>query len=162
MSSSASPSLSPTPPPLLHLAAGQDRFGETRSLGISRIEFKLVAQDNPDVFILENIFHAPGGPARHLHYHQDEWFYILEGQFTMEVGEQRMDLAPGESVLGPRGVPHVWASTGVGRGRILVAFFPAGQMEAFFHIVTQANAMPPLDPALWEAHGMQLLGPPLV
>jgi hypothetical protein len=46
-------------------------------------------------------------------------------------------------------------------GRILIAFFPAGQMEAFFREVTKENAMPPLDPALWEAHGMELLGPPL-
>jgi hypothetical protein len=44
---------------------------------------------------------------------------------------------------------------------MLVAFSPAGQMEAFFRIVTQANAMPPQDPALWQAHGMELLGPPL-
>ena len=27
--------------------------------------------------------------------------------------------------------------------------------------VTKANAMPPQDPALWRAHGMELLGPPL-
>jgi len=27
--------------------------------------------------------------------------------------------------------------------------------------VTRANAMPPQDPALWRAHGMELLGPPL-
>jgi hypothetical protein len=35
-------------------------------------------------------------------------------------------------------------------------------MEAFFREVTKANAMPPQDPALWQAHGMELLGPPLV
>jgi hypothetical protein len=34
-------------------------------------------------------------------------------------------------------------------------------MEAFFRAVTAANAMPPQDPALWRAHGMELLGPPL-
>ena len=35
-----------------------------------------------------------------------------------------------------------------------------GAMEAFFRKVTQANAMPPQDPELWRAHGMELLGPP--
>ena len=50
---------------------------------------------------------------------------------------------------------------GAGRGRILVTFLPAGQMEAFFRIVTRANAMPPQDPQLWRDHGMELLGPPL-
>jgi hypothetical protein len=37
----------------------------------------------------------------------------------------------------------------------------SGQMEAFFRTVAQANAMPPQDPELWRAHGMELLGPPL-
>jgi len=38
---------------------------------------------------------------------------------------------------------------------------PAGKMEAFFREVTKANAMPPQDPELWRAHGMELVGPPL-
>ncbi len=44
---------------------------------------------------------------------------------------------------------------------MLIAFMPAGKMEAFFREVTRANAMPPQDPALWRAHGMELMGPPL-
>ena len=44
---------------------------------------------------------------------------------------------------------------------MLITFTPPGAMEAFFLEVTKANAMPPQDPALWRAHGMELLGPPL-
>ena len=58
-------------------------------------------------------------------------------------------------------VPHVGSFVGDARGRMLIAFMPAGKMEAFFREVTKANAMPPQDPALWRAHGMELLGPPL-
>ena len=43
-----------------------------------------------------------------------------------------------------------------------IAFLPAGKMEAFFREVTKANAMPPQDPELWHAHGMELHGPPLL
>ncbi|HSJ57979.1 MAG TPA: VOC family protein, partial [Anaerolineae bacterium] len=57
------------------VAAGGDRFGEQRGLGISRIDFKVVPQDSTGLLVLENTFHARGGPARHLHYDQDEWFY---------------------------------------------------------------------------------------
>jgi mannose-6-phosphate isomerase-like protein (cupin superfamily) len=145
----------------VRVAAGTDRFGEQRSLGISTIDFKVVPQDASGLFVLENTFHAKGGPARHLHYEQDEWFYVLEGEFLMEVGTERTRLLPGDSLLAPRRVPHVWAHVGAGRGRILVTFLPAGQMEAFFRIVTRANAMPPQDPQLWRDHGMELLGPPL-
>jgi hypothetical protein len=46
-------------------------------------------------------------------------------------------------------------------GKMLIAFTPPGRMEAFFRKVTENNAMPPQDPELWRAHGMELLGPPL-
>lgn len=146
----------------LHVAAGQDRFGEQRGLGISIITFKAVPQDSSGLLIIENTFQARGGPARHLHYDQDEWFYAVEGEFIIEVGQDRFTLKPGDSLLAPRQVSHVWAYVGATPpGRILIAFMPAGKMEAFFRQVTRANAMPPQDPELWRAHGMELLGPPL-
>ena len=125
-----SESLSADQPSASFLAAGADREGEMRGLGISTIAFK-VSMPNPDgPFILENTFHAKGGPARHLHYDQDEWFYALEGEFLFEVGTERFRLLPGDSLMAPRRVPHVWAFVGEARGRILVSFFPAGKMEA--------------------------------
>ena len=144
------------------VAAGEDRFGEHRGLGTSSIAFKVSTQDNSSsLFILENTFRAKGGPARHLHYEQEEWFYAVEGEFIGEVGKDRFKLRPGDSLLAPRQVPHVWAHVGDAHGRILVAFTPAGKMEAFFREVTKASAMRPQDPAIWRAHGMELLGPPL-
>jgi quercetin dioxygenase-like cupin family protein len=147
--------------PVLRVVAGEDRYGEDRSLGVSRIAFKVTAQDSPDILVLENTFHQKGGPARHLHHDQDEWFYCVEGEFIIEVGQERLPLHPGDAFLAPRKVPHVWAYIGDARGRMLITFTPAGQMEAFFREVSKANAMPPLDPELWRAHGMELLGPPL-
>lgn len=148
-------------PSAVRVAAGEDRFGEFRGLGVSSIAFKVVPADASGLLVLENTFHARGGPARHLHRDQDEWFYVTEGEFAFEIGSERCTLRSGDSLLGPRGVPHVWAFVGEGRGRILVTFAPAGQMEAFFREVTKADAMPPQDPKLWQAHGMELLGPPL-
>jgi mannose-6-phosphate isomerase-like protein (cupin superfamily) len=136
--------------------AGDDRLGERHGLGVSVIAFKVIT---PELLVLENSFHAPGGPPRHLHFDQDEWFCALDGEFVIEVGDARHLLRPGDSVLGPRRVAHVWASTGP--GRILVAFSPAGDMEAFFREVTKADAMPSQDPAVWSAHGMEVVGPPL-
>ncbi len=154
----------PDVPRALLVRSGEDRFGEYRGLGISAIQFKVMPQDSSGIFVIENTFRAKGGPARHLHYEQEEWFYALEGEFVFEIGEERFRLHPGESLLAPRRVPHVWAYTGVSTGnlgRILIAFMPAGKMEAFFREVTKANAMPPQDPELWRAHGMELVGPPL-
>lgn len=143
----------------LVVPAGQDRYGEHRGLGISTIKFKVTPADSKGLLIIENTFRDKGGPARHLHYSQDEWFQVQDGEFVFEVGEQRLRLKAGDSLLAPSNVPHVWVCTG--RGSILIAFNPAGKMEGFFREVTKANAMPPQDPALWRAHDMELVGPPL-
>ena len=149
---------------VVQVAAGTDRFGETRGLGISAIQFKVTPQDQDmdGILILENTFHAKGGPPKHLHHAQDEWFYCLAGEFVLEVGDQQFNLKPGDSVLAPRQIPHVWAHVGNNIGRMLITFSPAGQMEAFFREVNKANAMPPQTPELWSTHGMQLLGAPLL
>jgi quercetin dioxygenase-like cupin family protein len=148
-------------PSALLVGAGQDRFGGQWGLGISSITFKVPMEDSNSLLIIENTFSEKGGPARHLHYEQDEWFYAVEGEFVVEVGKDRYILKPGDSLLAPRNVPHVWACTGDKGGRMLIAFTPPGRMEAFFRKVTENNAMPPQDPELWRAHGMELLGPPL-
>ena len=106
-----------TIPSTVQVAAGEDRFGEQRGLGISTITFKVSPQDSGGLFILENTFREKGGPARHLHYHQDEWFYAVEGEFIVEVGPERIRLNPGDSLLAPRQVPHVWAYVGDSRGQ---------------------------------------------
>lgn len=147
--------------PALVVASGHDRYGEYRGLGVSSIQFKVTPQDRSEALIIENTFQDKGGPARHLHYRQDEWFYITAGEFLFEVGQERFRLNPGDSLLAPRKVPHVWACESGAGGRVLIAFLPAGKMEAFFREVAKANAMPPQDPELWRAHEMELLGPPL-
>lgn len=33
--------------------------------------------------------HKGGPPVRHLHHGQEEWFYVLEGEHVIEVGDER-------------------------------------------------------------------------
>jgi quercetin dioxygenase-like cupin family protein len=144
-----------------YLKSGEDWFGEQRGLSMSRIDFKVIPRDGVGMLILENAFESKGGPPRHLHFDQDEWFYAVEGEFIFEVGQDRFHLQPSDSLLAPRKVPHVWAHTGSSTGRILVGFTPAGQMESFFRKCMRGNVPPPQDPEIWRAHGMELLGPQL-
>lgn len=152
----------PSPLPARSVTSGKDRLGETHNFGIASMSFKVVTEDTGgDLFAIEQATHHKGGPPRHLHLNQDEWFYVLEGEFLIEIGDQRLTLHPGDSVLAPRKVPHVWAFTGSSGGRVLITFTPAGRMEAFFLHVTKSNTMPPQDKALFQAYGMELTGPPL-
>jgi mannose-6-phosphate isomerase-like protein (cupin superfamily) len=89
--------------------AGEDRFGEHHPLGTSTIDVKLSSKDaGVALLIIEHVRRAAGGPARPLHHGPEEWFHALEGEFAVDVGDQRFHLSPGGSVLAPRKVPHVW------------------------------------------------------
>ena len=149
----------------IHVSAGADRFQVLhQAFGLKPIDFKVSAQDSDGrLFIVEHTNSHPGGPPRHIHHEQEEWFYVLAGEYVIEVGENSYSLGPGDSVLAPRSVPHVWACVGSGHGRILITFQPAGQMEAFFEESTQLDSLPAKAElaALFERHGMSLTGPPL-
>jgi len=132
-------------------------------MGITSLAFKVTARETDGrLFLMEQTSHAPGGPPRHLHLEQEEWFYAVEGEFLVEVGRRSHRLAAGDSLLAPRGVPHAWTFVGGGVGRLLIGFSPAGSIEAFFRLVGATGSMPAEDPDLWLAHGMHLVGPPLM
>ena len=63
------------------------------------------------------------GPPLHVHHNEDETFYILEGQVTMFVGDERIDLEAGDYCFGPRGVPHAYLVRSE-RARMLVTGTP--------------------------------------
>ena len=124
-----------------------------------------VCTDDTDgaLFVFEHAEMGKGGPPRHFHYEQDEWFYALKGTFAFEVGEERFTLGPGDSLLAPRMVPHVWAYLGEEPGTLLVALRPAGSFEAFFRESCEMRRLPTPEEAdrMFAAHGMKVVGPPL-
>lgn len=119
----------------LHVVgAREDRLGQARSLGFSTFYFKVTgAETGGRLFLMEHQqMKAGGGPNLHLHWNQDEWFYVMEGEVAFQVGEQQLHLRAGESVLAPRRVPHTFAAVGPEPGRMLIGFSPAGMMEQYF------------------------------
>jgi quercetin dioxygenase-like cupin family protein len=107
------------------------------------------------------------GPPRHVHHREDEWYYVLTGDFLFEVGGQQYSLATGASIWLPRDIPHCWANSGIVNGKVILLCEPGG-FERFFE---EASQMPPLTSqnptdlqklhALHAKYGMDLLGPPL-
>ncbi len=147
------------------VAAGADRFEVLhQAFGLKPIDFKVSAEDSGGgLFIVEHTSSRPGGPPRHIHHDQEEWFYVLEGNYVIEVGDTTYRLGAGDAVLAPRAIAHVWAFVGSGHGRLLITFQPAGQMEDFFVASSELDTLPPPAElaALFAKHGMRLVGPPL-
>jgi quercetin dioxygenase-like cupin family protein len=151
----------PPPGPIHPVDAGHDRFGETHSLGYSSILFKTVPRETNDgLFIIEHTNMTKGGPPLHLHPHQEEWFYVMEGEVLFQIGDTRKLLHLGDSILGPRGIPHTFSLVGEKPGRMLIAFTPAGKMEQFFREAA-VPGQPKLDAEMFRRHDMELVGPPI-
>lgn len=121
--------------PVAKVSAGEGRSNEVITLpGGDSVHVKVSTQDsNGALFLTEQpIARRGSGPPKHYHEEQDEWFYCLAGQYVVEIGDQRFRLGPGDSVLGPRRVPHAFVYDGAGPGRLLVGFAPALRIEQFF------------------------------
>jgi len=144
----------------------QDRADGSLSIMGGRFDLKVSAKDTGgDLCIYDTVRSTKGGPPLHRHYFQDEWFYIIRGEFLVQVGDDQIRLGPGDSAFAPRTIPHAFAMTSDGEGQMLVLFQPAGSMEAFFRemsrIGKEVSAGRQLPKRVWEDHGMELLGPPL-
>jgi quercetin dioxygenase-like cupin family protein len=143
------------------VAAGQDRFNKSRAIGVSSTTFKVATPDTAGaLFVMEQSNKSPGGPPRHLHPDQDEFWYVLAGDYVVEVGSDRYRAQSGDCILGPRNIPHAWAFVGESPGRLLIAFTPAGRMQEWFERDRKKGEYVN-DAALYHAFGMELLGPPL-
>ena len=151
--------------PISVVGSSQDRTGRPHKAARanSHLDFKVITQETAGrVFLMENRDMVRGGPPRHVHYEQEEWFYFLEGsEVIMEIGEQKLRLKPGDSILAPRDVPHVWAYLGPQPGRMLFAFTPAARIESFFEETSKPDAKI-ADAQRFKRHGMKILGPPLL
>jgi quercetin dioxygenase-like cupin family protein len=109
----------PTPMMTARVPSGEDRFGEHHTVGLSSTDFKVSTQDSTgNLFIMGHTNRKKGGPPRHLHHNEDEWFYAIEGEYVVEVGSDRFRLKSGDSILAPREVPHAWAFVGDTSGNV--------------------------------------------
>ena len=69
----------------------------------------------------------PGfAPPPHLHHHSDEALLILDGQLDGFCGDHRWQAGPGSLVFMPRAIPHGFAVSDAGPGRIIIVASPGG------------------------------------
>jgi mannose-6-phosphate isomerase-like protein (cupin superfamily) len=92
-----------------------------------------------------------------MHLSQEEWFYVMEGEVVFQVGDQRLHLRAGESVLAPRLVPHTFSATG-SPAHMLIAFTPAGKMEQYFIDAAATPSLAATEPFM-NRYEMKWIGP---
>lgn len=103
-----------------------------------------------------------GGPPLHIHLYQDEYFYIIEGEYRFQVGEDIYMMNSGDTIFLPRNIPHAFVQL-TDKAKVLVSYMPAGKMEDFFK-TTDAWTSPPSTieiEKVFEEHEMKIVGPAL-
>jgi len=148
--------------------AGEARLGGHYEMkGVTRnvLDLKIASSDTNGnlTFFEQNGFKANGGPPLHIHLYQDEFFYIIEGEYLFRVGDEYFQMKPGDTIFLPRNVQHAFAQL-TDKGRVIVSYMPAGKMEDFFK-TTDAWTSPPSAAEIadvFEAHDMKVTGPTLM
>ena len=127
--------------------------------------FKVTGEDTNgalDYFIVEVAPH--GGPPLHVHHAQVETIQVLSGRFKVRVGDELHRLEPGGFAYLPAGLPHAFLNLTDQPGEIIVVYTPGG-CHRFYEELGPATRTAAPDrqeiAAIFERHGMSLLGPPL-
>ncbi|MGH2841826.1 MAG: quercetin 2,3-dioxygenase [Solirubrobacteraceae bacterium] len=129
-------------------------------------EVKASAADTGGLLSIVEITEPPGAEAPlHVHHREDEAFWILEGDVTIEVGDTIIECHAGDYAFGPRDIPHRF-TVGDAGCRMLFILTPGG-MEGLIRDMGEPAASrtlpPPAEPdmdrvrAVAEAYGCELL-----
>ena len=145
--------------------SGTDRFGSVMEINGWRFECKLSGRDTGgDYCVYDTVRSIKGGPPLHVHREQDEWFYIRSGLFAFQVGNDTFRLGAGDTLFGPRGVPHTFAAL-TETSALIVAFQPAGAIEDLFTQVESLSKQRKPTVEDWREiaapRGVDVVGPPL-
>ena len=85
----------------------KDGEGNARWWGGGLATIKATGEETGDLYSIVEILEPEGAKAPlHLHRKEDEAFYVLEGEMTFHIGEQKITARPGSVLFGPKDVPH--------------------------------------------------------
>ena len=145
--------------------------GEARWWFGALAELKATAADTGGQMTIVEVTEPPGAEAPlHVHYRDDEGFWILEGDVTFEVGDETIEASAGDYVFGPRNIPHRF-TVGDRGCRMLFILVPGG-IEDVIRATSEPAASRTLPPhpeedpsqeqieglkAIVKEHGYELL-----
>ncbi|WP_442508200.1 cupin domain-containing protein [Novipirellula sp. SH528] len=82
----------------------------------------------------EAIVPPGGGPPPHIHSREEESFYILEGEITFHVGDERIVATAGTFANMPVGSLHSFKNETDKTARMILSVAPAGLEQMFFEV----------------------------
>jgi quercetin dioxygenase-like cupin family protein len=129
---------------------------------------KTTAAQTGGQLTIVDVTNPPGLEAPlHVHYRDDEGFWILQGSVAFEVGDTKIAASAGDYVFGPRNIPHRY-TVGDAGCRMLFIMVPGGLEDVIRATSEPAKSLtvpPPPDEepdmdairAIVRQHGYELL-----
>jgi len=88
---------------------------------------RITSRQTDDAYCVCEMTTLPGdGVSLHVHDRDEEFYYILEGAYEFQAGDERFTAEPGSMIVIPRGVPHQFRNAGAVPARALMIFRPGG------------------------------------
>jgi mannose-6-phosphate isomerase-like protein (cupin superfamily) len=119
--------------------------GEARWWFECLAEIKVTAEQTGGQLSIIEITEPPNAAAPlHVHHREDEGFWILEGDVTIEVGDTTVHAAAGDFAFGPRGIPHRY-TVGESGCRMLFVLTPGGfeNLVRGMSVPAESRTLPP-------------------
>lgn len=140
--------------------AGKSRFEGDDAIG----GLKVSSEDTNGAFSMFEEIATDGpkaGPPLHVHHKQDEVFYIVEGEFIFQVGNEKIPAKAGDTIFGPRGVPHSYFRKSA-KTHMIFSYTPAGNMEDIFSGMKKLKPFTPESFAkLCKENDVEFVGLPM-
>jgi len=121
----------------------RENSGQTISVLGDRQTFKLTGKetDGKLTVILHEL--PPGiGVPMHVHTHEDETFYLTEGELEVTIDSNIITLKAGDVILLPKNVPHAIKNNTDRLAKAHLSLYPAGIEEMFMEL-SKLPAGPP-------------------
>ncbi len=129
---------------------------------------KLTAEDSGGTLSAFELASLPQtGPQLHVHHREDEWYYVLSGEFLFKAAGEEHTLPAGASIWLPRDIPHIWANISQSEAKLILVCQPGGFEKFFDEMGREMADIHDPDSAthkmkeVMAKYGMELLGPPL-
>jgi len=81
--------------------------------------------------LYRQIIAPKSGPPTHIHRANDEFFYVISGDFKFKLGDQIVNAPAGSFVFVPRGKVHTFRNVGTEPGVLFEGVTPAGLEKMF-------------------------------
>jgi len=122
------------------------------------------AETDDRYYVFEGLAPAGAVVPPHIHQHEDEIVYVLEGEFEVQLGEEAFRLRAGESRYFPRHVVHGFTNVGAEPARTLFFVSPGANFERFFEELSALPADLPPAPAkvheIFARHEIDIVATP--